>query len=65
MGNLLRGIDRKYVLRTYDLKGSSYSRQVLKEYNFEENEKIEQTLKDIDFLVLEEKIRVSEENAEK
>jgi hypothetical protein len=53
MGNLLRGIDRKYVLRTNDLKGSPYSRQILKDYNFEENEKIDQTLKGIDFLVLE------------
>ena len=34
MGNLLKGIDKKYVLRTYDLKGSSYSRQVLKDYDF-------------------------------
>ena len=53
MGNLLRGIDKKYVLRTYDLKGSSYSRQVLKDYDFLKNEKIDQTLKDIDFLILE------------
>lgn len=26
MGNILGSIDRKYVLRTYDLKGSTHSR---------------------------------------
>jgi hypothetical protein len=30
MGNILKNIDRKYVLRTYDLKGSTLSREVLK-----------------------------------
>ena len=32
MVNLLRMIPRKYALRVFDLKGSSYQRQVVKDY---------------------------------
>jgi len=30
MGNLLKNIDRKYMVKSYDLKGSTHQRQVLK-----------------------------------
>lgn len=30
MGNLRSIIPKKYVIRTYDLKGSAYARQVIK-----------------------------------
>jgi hypothetical protein len=30
MGNLLKNIDRKYMIKSYDLKGSTHQRQVLK-----------------------------------
>jgi hypothetical protein len=29
MGNILKSIDKKYVIRSYDMKGSKYKRQVL------------------------------------
>jgi hypothetical protein len=47
MGNILGKVDRKYVLRTYDLKGSTHSRDVLKGKTVEDQ--IGKTLKDVDF----------------
>ncbi len=29
MGNILKNIPKKYVIKSYDMKGSSYQRQVL------------------------------------
>jgi hypothetical protein len=29
MGNILKDINKKYVIRSYDMKGSRYQRQVL------------------------------------
>lgn len=48
MGNILKKIEKKYVLRTYDLKGSSHSREVLKNRANIEHQ-ITKTMKDIDF----------------
>lgn len=31
MGNLLKNIPKQYVLKSYDMKGSTYQRQVLKD----------------------------------
>jgi hypothetical protein len=47
MGNILGKVDRKYVLRTYDLKGSTHSRDVTK--GREVDSQTNQTMKDIDF----------------
>jgi hypothetical protein len=64
MGNILRRIDRKYVMRSFDLKGSTHQREVLKgEEAREEGERIGRTLKDVDFERLEGKIWVSKEDA--
>lgn len=49
---------KKYVLRTYDLKGSTFDREVLKNKTDIELNKV--TLKDIDFLKLEKKIFIEE-----
>jgi hypothetical protein len=65
MGNILRSISREHLLRCYDLKGSVHSREVLKGREVEAGERIEKTLKDIDFDRLEGKIWVSEADAEK
>jgi hypothetical protein len=40
MGNILRGINRKYVIRSYDLKGSLYSRAVLKGKKVKQGERV-------------------------
>jgi hypothetical protein len=29
MGNIIKNIPRKYILKSYDMKGSSYQRQVM------------------------------------
>lgn len=51
----MKKIPRKYVLRMYDLKGSTHSRQVLK--NMENVERqVNQTMKDVDFARLETKL---------
>ena len=55
MKNIL-GCPKSQVLRTYDMKGSKYDRQVLKEgreYVLES-----ETLKDQDFINLEGKIKI-------
>lgn len=49
---------RQYVLRTYDLKGSTFDREVLKNKPDAEISKV--TLKDIDFLNLEKKIFIED-----
>jgi len=49
---------RQYVLRTYDLKGSTFDREVLK--NKPDAELNKMTLKDIDFLKLERKIFIED-----
>lgn len=49
---------RQYVLRTYDLKGSTFDREVLKKNPDVELNKV--TLKDLDFLKLEKKIFIEE-----
>lgn len=58
---LMRNISacpRQYVLRTYDLKGSTFDREVLKKNPDVELNKV--TLKDLDFLKLEKKIFIEE-----
>ena len=45
---------RQYVIRTYDLKGSTFDREVLK--NKPDTDSYKGTLKDLDFLKLEKKI---------
>ena len=54
----IAAVPRKYVLRTYDLKGSTFDREVLKNKPDAELNKV--TLKDIDFLKLERKIFVED-----
>lgn len=48
MANLLKRINKKHLLRVYDMKGSVHQRQVMQD-NFEA-QRVSQTLKDIDFL---------------
>ena len=49
---------KKYVIRTYDLKGSTFDREVLK--NKPGTDSYKGTLKDLDFLKLEKKIFIEE-----
>ena len=46
-------VDRKYIMRVYDVKGSDYERSVLKQYEIVPIV-IQKTLLDIDFKNLEE-----------
>jgi hypothetical protein len=51
MGNIIGKVDSKYMIRSYDLKGSTHSRKVLE--SFDNNEEvIKKTLKDLDFMNL-------------
>ena len=54
----IAAVPRKYVLRTYDLKGSTFDREVLK--NKPDAELNKATLKDLDFLKLERKIFIED-----
>ena len=54
---------RKYIERTFDLKGSTYSREVLKKNKDKDPSKC--TLKDVDFLKLEKKIFIENDKKEK
>lgn len=45
----LAGCDRKYINRIYDLKGSKFDRQVIKDYSKVEVGHINKTMKDQDF----------------
>lgn len=60
MKNML-ACNNSQILRTYDLKGSRYDREVNVE-NIEANELQKMTLKDIDFMKEEGRIHVSNEN---
>ena len=60
MGNILGKVDRKYVLRTYDLKGSTHSRDVLK--GQAATDQIDKTMKDVDFERLEERVWLGPED---
>lgn len=51
MKNILHGVPKVFVSRTYDLKGSSFDREVLKKNSRALEEK--KVLKDLDFLKLE------------
>ncbi|KAM3147767.1 hypothetical protein pb186bvf_000095 [Paramecium bursaria] len=53
-------VPKQYIVRTFDIKGSQYQRQVLKNY-VNQPKVIKQTLKDIDFLNLEGTIKVEDE----
>lgn len=54
----IAAVPRKYVLRSYDLKGSTFDREVLKNKPDAELNKV--TLKDLDFLKLEKQIFIEE-----
>jgi 1-phosphatidylinositol-4-phosphate 5-kinase len=54
-------VPRKYVLRTFDLKGSEFDREVLAKKEIDDLSKV--TLKDIDFLKTEEKIWIEQDLA--
>ena len=58
MKNIL-GCDRGQILRTYDLKGSKYDREVNAGDAFSSDELHKKTLKDLDFLKEEQRIRVA------
>ena len=58
MGNILRSIDRHSVIKVYDLKGSSHHREVLSNANCKD-EIVASTLKDLDFIKIEQKVWIS------
>lgn len=60
----ISAVPRQYILKTYDLKGSTYDRQVLKKGVSSENLK-DKTLKDLDFNSIEKKLEINEEYREK
>jgi hypothetical protein len=53
-------VPKKYILRTYDLKGSEYDREVLVKANSENYAGL--ILKDLDFLKIEKQLNISEED---
>ena len=60
----IAAVPRQYILKTYDLKGSTYDRQVLKKGVSSED--VEgKTLKDLDFNSIEKKLEINEEYREK
>lgn len=63
MGNILRSIDRHSVIKVYDLKGSSHHREVLSNSSCKD-EIVASTLKDLDFIKIEQKIWISESDSE-
>ena len=60
MGNILGKVDRKYVLRTYDLKGSTHSRDVLK--GQAATDQVDKTMKDGDVERWEDRVWLSPED---
>ncbi|CAD8065191.1 unnamed protein product [Paramecium primaurelia] len=63
MKNLSLGIPRNQILRTYDLKGSEYDREVLSKKIESDLSKL--TLKDLDFFKIEQQIWVEKDNIQK
>lgn len=58
----LKLVDSKYVIRAYDMKGSTVKRKVLDSYdNYGRKDRIKSTLKDQDFEVLEQKLYVPDD----
>lgn len=55
----MAGVPRNYILRTYDLKGSSFDREVIKNNNQKKDLK-KTIMKDLDFLKFEKKMFVDE-----
>lgn len=60
----LAGCDRKYISRVYDLKGSRFDRQVIKDYSDVSVGHISKTMKDQDFERLEQKVQITPHEAE-
>lgn len=54
----MAGVPKEYIQRTYDLKGSSFDREVIKNNNTKDLKKL--IMKDIDFLKLEKKLYIDE-----
>jgi hypothetical protein len=52
-------VPKKYVERTFDLKGSDFDREVLKSNSFKNPSTL--TLKDIDFIKHEKKVYISDD----
>ena len=61
MKNILNGVPRTLINRTYDLKGSSFDREVLKKNIKALEEK--KVLKDSDFLKLELTLKINRKDA--
>lgn len=59
----LSGCDRKFISRMYDLKGSKLDRKVLKESD-KVTDTIGQTMKDIDFELLERRLEIDPDQAQ-
>lgn len=58
MKNISLGIPRNLILRTYDLKGSEFDREVLAKKP--ESDLSKMTLKDTDFLKIEHEVWIDE-----
>lgn len=55
----IAGCDREQISRTYDMKGSTDDRQILKEREYEDEELVGNVvLKDLDFIHLEQQIEI-------
>eukprot|EP01016_Furgasonia_blochmanni_P010387 TRINITY_DN14395_c0_g2_i2.p1 TRINITY_DN14395_c0_g2~~TRINITY_DN14395_c0_g2_i2.p1 ORF type:complete len:618 (+),score=180.44 TRINITY_DN14395_c0_g2_i2:65-1918(+) len=63
MKHLMSGMSESFVTRTYDIKGSSVNRQVIKNYGNVSVEALSKVLKDTDFLNLEKKLYLDAEEA--
>ncbi len=66
MGNILNNIPKKYILKSYDMKGSSYQRQVLTNNEIRQPDQLTttKTLKDMDFHVIEGRVYISREDSD-
>lgn len=55
----IAGCEREQIARTYDMKGSTDDRQILKEREYEDEELVGRVvLKDLDFMHLEHQIEI-------
>lgn len=60
----MAGLPKRYILRTFDLKGSEYQREVLKD-NWKEEDLSKRTLKDKDFDLVEGRLKIDNEIAKR
>lgn len=57
-------IEWRFITSTFDLKGSTYDRQVIKTENFEELWS-KKTLKDVDFIKYEKSVKINKKTIKK